>query len=91
MVHHADVAQAVLRAIRTPGVDGRAYNIGGDAGSRVYELHELVGRTMDVAATAGRSVPDPWFGFLDTTRAYRELAFSPMFPTPRAAWRAGAL
>jgi nucleoside-diphosphate-sugar epimerase len=91
MAHHADVGQAVLRALRTPDVDGRTYNITDDAGSTVYELYELVGRRMDLAAARGRDVPDPWFGVTDTTRARRELGFSPLYPTARAAWRAGAL
>jgi nucleoside-diphosphate-sugar epimerase len=91
MVHHADVGQGVLRAIRTPGVDGRAYNIAGDGGCTAYELHELVGASMDPKAVAGRTVEDPWFGVVDTTRAHRELGFNPVYPTARSAWRAGAV
>jgi nucleoside-diphosphate-sugar epimerase len=91
MVHHADVGQGVLRAIRTPGIDGRVYNIAGDDGCTAYELHELAGASMDLGAAAGRTVPDPWSGVVDTTRAYRELGFNPVYPTARSAWRAGVL
>ena len=91
MVHHADVAQAVLRAIRTPGVEGRAYNIAGDGGSTTHELFELIDSPMDLEAAAGRTVADPWFGVTDTTRAFRELGFVPRYPTARAAWRDAAL
>lgn len=94
MVHHADVAQGVHRALRVlPSQKSgyRAYNICGDGVSTVYELHELVGRSMDLAAAEGRTVADPWHGVPDTTRAFRELGFRPVYPSARAAWRDGAL
>ena len=91
MVHHADVAQGVLRAIETPGIDGRAYNIADDAGASMYELSELAGERMDLTAAAGRQVEDPWFGVTDTRRAHRELGFNPTYPTALSAWRAGVL
>lgn len=90
MVHHADVGQAVRRAIRTPGIDGRAYNISDDAGPSVYELFELAGRRPEAGAAAAAE-HDPWFGVADTARAHRDLGFTPRYPTARAAWRAGAL
>jgi hypothetical protein len=46
---------------------------------------------MDLAAAADRTVADPWHAVPDTTRAYRELGFRPIFPSARAAWRDGAL
>jgi nucleoside-diphosphate-sugar epimerase len=94
MAHHAAVAQGVQRALRTarperPGYV--AYNIAGDAPSTMYELVELGGQELDVAAAAGRIVEDPWLGVPDTTRAYHELGFRPIYPTAKAAWRDGAL
>jgi len=94
MVHHADVAQGIHRAIRTvrPAGGGyRAYNICGDGVSTVFELHELAGQAMDLTAAGGRSVEDPWSGVPDTTRAHRELGFRPIYPSAKAAWRDGAL
>ena len=93
MVHHADVAQGVQRALRVnrTGAAYTAYNIAGDGGSTVFELFELVGQQLDLEAAAGRTVEDPWFGITDTTRAYRELGFRPIYPTAKAAWRDGAL
>ena len=93
MVHHADVAQGVHRALRTTrsGASYTAYNIAGDGGSTVFEFFELVGRQLDLEAAAGRTVEDPWSGITDTTRAYRELGFRPIYPTAKAAWRDGAL
>jgi nucleoside-diphosphate-sugar epimerase len=99
LVHHADVAQAVLQAIHTPGIEGRAYNIAGDTASTAYELAELAGSPRepgpDADAGAGDAepvtVPDPWLGVVDTTRAFRELGFRPLYPSARSAWRDGAL
>ena len=91
MVHHADVAQAVIRAIRTPAIAGRAYNVGDDAALTAVELFALIGREFDFEAAAGRSVADPWFGVPDTRLAHRDLGYRPVYPTAWAAWRAGAL
>jgi nucleoside-diphosphate-sugar epimerase len=93
MVHHADVAQGVQRAIRAlrPGGGYAAYNIAGDGASSAVEVFELGGQAFDLESAAGREVADPWFGIPDVTRAYRELGFRPIYPTARAAWRDGAL
>lgn len=94
MVHHADVAQGVYRALSTAPTKNssyRAYNICGDGVSTVYELHELIGRTMELPSAEGKTAADPWFGVPDTTRAYRELGYRPIYPSAKAAWRDGAL
>jgi nucleoside-diphosphate-sugar epimerase len=91
MVHHADVAQAVTRAIRTPGIAGRVYNVGDDAALTAVELFALAGREFDLEAAAGRSVEDPWLGVPDTRLAHRELGYRPLYPTAWAAWRDGTL
>ncbi len=41
LVHHADVGQGLLRALRANGVDGRAYNVADDAPITAFELHTL--------------------------------------------------
>jgi nucleoside-diphosphate-sugar epimerase len=94
MVHHADVAQGVHRALSllpSKASSYRAYNICGDGVSTRYELHELIGRSMDLAAVEGKTAADPWYGIPDTTRAFRELGYRPIYPSAKAAWRDGAL
>jgi hypothetical protein len=46
---------------------------------------------MDLAAVEGKTAADPWYCVPDTTRAYRELGFRPIYPSAKAAWRDGAL
>jgi nucleoside-diphosphate-sugar epimerase len=90
MVHHADVAQGLLRLLHAPGVAGRIYNIADDAPVTAVELHQLNG--VDVPAELHeRTDPDPWFGIMSTERIRRELGYRPLFPTVWSARDAGAL
>jgi nucleoside-diphosphate-sugar epimerase len=87
---HSDVAQAVIRAIRTPGIAGRVYNVGDDAALTAVELFALTGREFDLEAAAGRSVEDPWLGVPDTRLAHRELGYRPVIPAAVRATLPGA-
>ncbi|MGA8114879.1 MAG: NAD(P)-dependent oxidoreductase [Actinocatenispora sp.] len=90
MVHHADVAQALLRLLGAEGIDGGVFNVADDAPVTALELLRLNGE--DVAAdAAGRTVDDPWETIVDTTRIRRVLGFRPVHPTVYAAQAAGAL
>jgi nucleoside-diphosphate-sugar epimerase len=90
LVHHADVAQALLRALRTEGIDGETFNIADDAPVTAYELLELNGQAAEDDA-AGRPLDDPWEGIVDTAKSRRVLGFRPIHPTVYAAREAGAL
>lgn len=90
MVHHADVAQAVLRALRTPGIDGHAFNVADDAPMTAYELLAFNG--ADLMEGAAERVPaDPWQDIPDITRIRAELGFRPIYPSVYTARDAGAL
>ncbi len=90
MVHHADVAQGLLRLLSAPGVAGRAYNIADDAPVTAVELYRLSG--VPVPDGMGERVEaDPWFGIGSVERARRELGFRPMYPSVWNARDAGAL
>jgi nucleoside-diphosphate-sugar epimerase len=90
LVHHADVAQALIRALRADGVDGAIFNVGDDAPVTAHELLELNGEPI-AAEAAQRTLDDPWEGIADTSRIRRELGFRPIYPTVYAAHEAGAL
>ncbi|MFJ9818272.1 NAD-dependent epimerase/dehydratase family protein [Streptomyces sp. NPDC101151] len=90
MVHHADVAQGLLRLLHAPGTGSRIYNINDDAPVTAVELHQLNGVEVP-AGLYTRTDPDPWFGIMSAERIRRELGFRPHFPTVWSARDAGAL
>jgi len=90
MVHHADVAQGLLRLLHAPGADGRVYNIADDAPVTTVELHRLNG--LEVPEDLhDRTDDDPWHGIVSTDRIRRELGFRPLYPSVWVARDAGAL
>jgi nucleoside-diphosphate-sugar epimerase len=99
MVHHADVAQGLVRVLRAEGVDGRAYNLADDAPVTATELITLAGPSLPVEEVPGQgrkwddpsALEDPWEGIVDTRRARVELGWRPIHPSVYAARDAGAL
>jgi nucleoside-diphosphate-sugar epimerase len=90
MVHHADVAQAVIRTLDAPGVAGRAYNVGDLAPVTAVELHQVLGEQQPTAPPADPD-GDLWHAIVDTRRIRRELGFQPLFPSVWTAFDHGAL
>jgi nucleoside-diphosphate-sugar epimerase len=90
LVHHADVAQGLLRALRTDGIDGAIFNIADDAPVTAAELHALNGEPLPDDA-AERPLEDPWAGIVDTGAARRVLGWRPIYPSVYTARDAGAL
>jgi nucleoside-diphosphate-sugar epimerase len=90
LVHHADVGQALLRAVRANGVDGEIFNVADDAPVTALELLDLNGEPTAEEA-ASRTLDDPWEGIADTSKIRRELGFRPVYPTVHTAKDAGAL
>jgi nucleoside-diphosphate-sugar epimerase len=91
LVHHADVAQGLVRALRAGGVDGGTWNLADDAPVSAVELHRL-NHEPPTADPAGQPPDDdPWEGIVDTTRARAELGFRPIYPSVYTARDAGAL
>jgi nucleoside-diphosphate-sugar epimerase len=90
MVHHADVAQGLILALRTEGVSGEVFNIADDAAVTYTEILRYLGEplTEEVAAGAG---DDPWFGVVDNRKARRRLGYRPFYPTMYQAIDAGAM
>jgi nucleoside-diphosphate-sugar epimerase len=90
LVHHADVAQALLRALRAEGIDGATFNVADDAPVSALELLQRNSEPIP-AGFADRPLEDPWEGIVDTTRIRRELGFRPIYPSLHTAQDAGAL
>lgn len=89
-VHHADVAQGLLRVLYAPGVAGRVYNIADDAPVSTVELHWLNGVPVP-QDSAGRPLDDPWDGVVSTARIRDELGYRPLYPSVWTARDAGVL
>lgn len=90
MIHHADAGQALIRALRAEGVDGRTYNAADDAPVTAVELFGLNGEPVPEGA-ATRPLDDPWEGIVDTGRIRADLGFRPIYPTVYTARETGAL
>jgi nucleoside-diphosphate-sugar epimerase len=88
LLHHADAAQAIGRALHAPGVDGRAYSAADESPVTAVELHTLNGVPFP-DRPAGDA--DLWHGLVDTTRIRQELGFRPWYPSVWSARDAGAL
>jgi nucleoside-diphosphate-sugar epimerase len=89
VVHHADVSQALWRALSTPTAAGRTYNVMGDAPISAYELHQLHG--VPQPDSTGPADEDPWEGVVSTARIRSELGWRPLHPSVWTARDAGAL
>jgi nucleoside-diphosphate-sugar epimerase len=90
LVHHADVGQALIRALRGAGIDGMTFNAADDAPVTAAELHDLNGEPLPDDAAA-RPLDDPWEGIVDTSAARTVLGYRPIYPTVYTAKAAGAL
>ncbi len=90
LVHHADVAQAVLLTLAAPQIDGQVYNVADDVPVAAGDILHLLGE--DPAPDATSRPIDPAFQQLvDTSKIRRDLAFRPQYPALRDAVAAGAL
>lgn len=89
MAHHADVSQALLLAVATPGIDGRIYNVADDAPISVAELLRLHG--SDIVPEAVEQTYNPWDLIVDTMRIRDELHYRPLYPSFYSARDAGAI
>ena len=87
MVHHADVAQAVVKVLESGA--GGIFNVADDSPITAVELHLLNGLTPSEEAVQQEF--DPWRGIVSTNRARRENGFRPRYPPAWAAEAEGAL
>jgi nucleoside-diphosphate-sugar epimerase len=86
MVHHEDVAQAIVKVLDT-GATG-IFNVADDSPTTAVELRLLNGLTPSEAVQQDF---DPWHAIVSTNRAQRELGFRPRYPSAWAAATAGVL
>jgi nucleoside-diphosphate-sugar epimerase len=90
MVHHADVAQAVMLALDSPMAVGKLYNVADDQPMTAREVLELNGLTV-VPGAENQPLTDAWEGIMDTGCIRAELGFRPIYPSVYDAAYSGAL
>lgn len=84
MVHHADVAQAIMLSLDNTQAGGQIYNVADDSPLPISEIRQLNGQTASDVIEAAE-VNDPWEGIVDTTKIKVELGFRPIYPSLRDA------
>ena len=89
LVHHADVAQAIMLAIDKAGIDGEIYNVADDEPVKVGEIMHLYGESVTEEAFS-RPLDPGWYQIVDTSKI-RNLGFQPVYPTLHSAHSAGTL
>ncbi|MEX1028853.1 MAG: NAD(P)-dependent oxidoreductase [Paenibacillaceae bacterium] len=90
MVHHADVAQAIMLATDKMGIDGNIYNVADNEPIEAAEIMKLFGESIADDA-ASRALDPAWQQYVDVTKIRRELGFQAIYPTLRDADTARAL
>ena len=81
MVHHLDVAQALILLLHTDGLNGEIFNVADDAPISMYELADSFGRAADTFDPAERSLINPFEGIMDISKLRNMTGFRPLVPS----------
>jgi nucleoside-diphosphate-sugar epimerase len=81
MVHHLDVAQALILLLNTNGLNGEIFNVVDDAPITLYELADSVGKAADAFDPAEGPLTDPFEGILDVSKLRSSTGFRPLVPS----------
>lgn len=81
MVHHLDVAQALILLLTTEGLDGEIFNVADDAPITLYELAGSVGKAAETFNEAEGPLDDPFRGVQDISKLRSRTGFRPLIPS----------
>ncbi len=81
MVHHLDVAQALILLLNINGLNGEIFNVVDDAPITLYELADSVGKAADAFDPAEGPLADPFEGILDVSKLRSRTGFRPLVPS----------
>lgn len=81
MVHHLDVAQALLLLLHTEGLNGEIFNVADDAPITLYELADSVGKAAETFDTEEGPLNDPFEGIQDIAKLRQMTGFRPLVPS----------
>jgi len=81
MVHHLDVAQALILLLNIEGLDGEIFNVADDAPITLYELADSVGKATGTFDEAEGPLNDPFQGVQDISKLRNRTGFRPLVPS----------
>jgi nucleoside-diphosphate-sugar epimerase len=81
MVHHLDVAQALLLLLHTDGLNGEIFNVADDAPISLYELVDSFGLTADAFNPDEGPLNNPFEGVMDISKLRNRTSFRPLVPS----------
>jgi nucleoside-diphosphate-sugar epimerase len=86
MVHHLDVAQALMILLRTDGLNGEIFNLADDAPISLYELVDSFGMVADTfESTEEAPLTNPFEGVMDISKLRNKTGFRPLVPSYNVA------
>jgi nucleoside-diphosphate-sugar epimerase len=80
MVHHLDVAQALIMLLERDGLNGEIFNIADDAPITLYELADSVGKAAEAFEEVEAPLADPFEGITDVSKL-RKTGFRLLVPS----------
>jgi nucleoside-diphosphate-sugar epimerase len=81
MVHHLDVAQALILLLKADGLIGEIFNIADDAPITMYELADSVGQAAGTFEPGEGALADPFAGLMDISKLRSQTGFRPLVPS----------
>ena len=89
MIHHADIAQALLHAISAKEAKG-IYNVADDAPISISELRSFY-KQPELSNADNLQLVHPWESIVNTLKIRDELGYRPLYPSFYVAREAGTL
>jgi nucleoside-diphosphate-sugar epimerase len=80
MVHHLDVAQALIMLLERDGLNGEIFNIADDAPITLYELADSVSKAAEAFEAVETPLADPFEGITDVSKL-RKTGFRLLVPS----------
>jgi nucleoside-diphosphate-sugar epimerase len=90
MVHHADIAQAVILAMEAQNIDGQIFNVADDEPVTAAEIMNIYNEQI-TEESKSRAIDSSWLQIVDTKKIREQLGFKPVHHSLSNAAEAGTL
>lgn len=81
MIHHLDVAQALISLLQTSEFPGEIFNLADDAPITLYELADFLGQAAAIFDTEEGPLVDPFEGIMNISKLRNMTGFRPLVPS----------